>query len=78
LGTESKFQGIQVKNDTNFLVSKLITDHSRGAAEFRQWEFKQIVSYSNNILIIDQLGYGNYIQPVIFRTVYMKMDRIGK
>lgn len=67
-GATAKYTGIVSISDTSFFMNKLIVK----AEDARIYERKRILSYSNDVLIIDQFAYNLPGQPVTFRMVYMK------
>lgn len=74
--SEGHFNGTTTRNDTNLLLMQVYRKNAWSGMDYRQFEMKRIVSYTNGILIVDQLDYTQAWHPIIFRSVYLRIDRI--
>jgi hypothetical protein len=74
--SEGHFNGTTTRNDTNLLLMQVYRKNTWSGMDYRQFEMKRIVSYTNGVLIVDQLDYTQAWHPIIFRSVYLRIDRI--
>lgn len=73
---EGHFNGIAVHGDTNLLSMSVYNKNTWSGTDYRQFEWRRIVSYTKGVLIIDQLDYTQVWHPIISRSVFLKINRI--
>ena len=76
--SQGHFNGTTFRNDTNLLLTQVYQKNFWSGTDYRQFEMKRIVSYSNGLLIVDQLDYTQAEHPIIFRSVYLRIERLPK
>jgi hypothetical protein len=75
---EGHFNGTIFRNDTNLLLTTVYRKNNWSGVDYRQYEMKRILSYTNGLLIIDQLDYTQVWHPIVIRSVYLRIERIPK
>jgi hypothetical protein len=75
---EGHFNGTIFRNDTNLLLTTVYRKNTWSGVDYRQYEMKRILSYTNGLLIIDQLDYTQVWHPIVIRSVYLRIERIPK
>jgi|GEM_PF-6830045 len=76
--SQGHFNGTIFRNDTNLLLTQVYQKNFWSGTDYRQFEMKRIVSYSNGLLIVDQLDYSQAEHPIICRSVYLRIERLQK
>lgn len=76
--SEGHCNGTTFRNDTNLLLTQVYQKGFWTGPDYRQFEMKRIVSYSNGLLIVDQLDYSQAEHPIIFQSVYLRIERLPK
>lgn len=78
LGADGMFKGVLQNSDSSLLLMEVYNKNNWSGEDYRQYERRHIISYSNRVMVIDQLDYTQQGKPIIFRSAYLAIERLSR
>lgn len=78
MGADGLFKGVISSGDSALLITEVFNKNVWSGTDYRTYERRRIISYSNGVMVIDQLDYSHEGHPFVFRSVFLRVDRLQK